>query len=138
VTLKGDAIALCLFPRTGPDGPENDQLRWYLSKASPGGGSGATTVFRPAAYSLGGKSGQLAKDSSVYEVSIEREGTKTSYRLRIPWAEIPGFTPAVGATMGCNLILYDSDGPGAALGRMTWGAGLKPGPGDCALITLVE
>ena len=137
-TLGGDAIALCLFPRTGPDGPENDQLRWYLSKASPGGGSGACTVFRPAAFSLGAKSGQLAKDSSVYEVSIERQGTKTVYDLRIPWAEIPGFTPAVGATMGCNLILYDSDGPGAARGRMTWGAGLKPGPGDCALITLVE
>ena len=137
-TLKGDAIALCLFPRCGPDGPEADQLRWYLSKASPGGGSGACTVFRPAAFSLGAKSGQLAKDSSVYEVSIEREGTKTVYDFRIPWAEIPGFTPAVGATMGCNIVLFDSDGPGPAIGRMTWGAGLKAGSGDCALITLVE
>lgn len=137
-TLKGDSIALCLFPRCGADGPEADQVRWYLSKASPGGGSGACTVFRPAAYSLGAKSGQLAKDSSVYEVSIERQGTKTIYDLRIPWAEIPGFTPAVGATMGCNIVLYDSDGTGPALGRMTWGAGLKSGAGDCALVTLVE
>lgn len=137
-TLKGDSIALCLFPRCGADGPEADQVRWYLSKASPGGGSGACTVFRPAAYSLGAKSGQLAKDSSVYEVSIERQGTKTVYDLRIPWAEIPGFTPAVGATMGCNIVLYDSDGTGPALGRMTWGAGLKSGAGDCALVTLVE
>ena len=137
-TLKGDAIALCLFPKVGPDGPEPDQLRWYLSKASPGGGSGTCTVFRPNAFSLGAKSGQLAKDSSVYEVSIDRKGTKTVYALRIPWAEIPGFTPAVGATMGCNLVLYDSDGPGAARGRMTWGAGLKADAGDCALITLVE
>ena len=40
--------------------------------------------------------------------------------------------------MGCNVVLYDSDGPGPALGRMTWGAGLKPGAGDCALVTLVE
>ena len=137
-TLQGDAIALCLFPRCGPDGPEADQLRWYISKASPGGGSGACTVFRPEAYSLGAKSGQLCRDSSVYEVSIEREGTKTSYRLRIPWAEIPGFTPAVGASMGCNIVFFDSDGPGAALGRMTWGAGLKAGAGDCGLVTLVE
>ncbi len=137
-TLKGDAIALCLFPRCGPDGPEADQLRWYISKASPGGGSGACTVFRPSVFSLGAKSGQLCRDSSVYDVAIEREGTKTRYSLRIPWAEIPGFTPAVGATMGCNLVLFDSDGLGAALGRMTWGAGLKPGAGDCALITLVE
>ena len=137
-TLKGDAIALCLFPKVGPDGPESDQLRWYLSKASPGGGSGACTLFRPTAYSLGAKSGQLAKDSSVYEYSVERQGTKTVYDLRIPWAEIPGFTPAVGASMGCNVVLYDSDGPGPALGRMTWGAGLKSDPGDCALVTLVE
>ena len=137
-TLQGDAIALCLFPHCGPDGPEPDQIRWYLSKASPGGGSGTCTVFRPNAFSLGAKSGQLAKDSSVYEISIDREGTKTVYRFRIPWAEIPGFTPAVGATMGCNLLLYDSDGPGAARGRMTWGAGLKADAGDCALITLVD
>ena len=137
-TLKGDAIAFCLFPRCGPDGPEADQLRWYISKASPGGGSGACTVYRPEAYSLGAKSGQLCRDSSVYEVSIEREGTKTLYRLRIPWAEIPGFTPAVGATMGCNVVLFDSDGDGPALGRMTWGAGLKAGAGDCGLVTLVE
>ena len=137
-TLKGDAIALCLFPHCGPDGPEPDQIRWYLSKVSPGGGSGTCTVFRPNAFSLGAKSGQLAKDSSVYEFSIEREGTKTVYDLRIPWAEIPGFTPAVGATLGCNIVLYDSDGPDPALGRMTWGAGLKPGAGDCALVTLVE
>lgn len=136
-TLAGDAIALCLFPHNGPDGPEADQLRWYISAASPGGGSGTVTVYRPEAYSLGAKSGQLCRDSSVYEVSITREGTKTVYSLKIPWAEIPGFTPAVGATLGCNIVLFDSDGPGPACGRMTWGAGLKEGAGDCALITLM-
>ena len=40
--------------------------------------------------------------------------------------------------MGCNIVLYDSDGPGPALGRMTWGAGLKNGAGDCGLVTLME
>ena len=76
----------------------------------------------------------------MFDVSIVREGTRTSYSLRIPWAEIPGFTPVAGATMGCNVVLFDSDGGNApgALGRMTWGAGLKPGAGDCALVTLVE
>jgi hypothetical protein len=136
-TLRGDAIALCVFPRIGPDGsPEDAQMRWYLSKASPGGGSGATTVYRPKAYSMGTKSGQLCKDSSVYQVDIRRSGTTTTYRLRIPWSEIPGFTPAKGVSFGCNIVLCDSDG-GSALGRIVWGGGLKDDASDCGLVTLI-
>ena len=135
--LQGDALALCLFPKMGLDGPENDQLRWYVSKASPGGGSGANTLYRPKAFSMGLKSGQLARDSSTYQVSVSREGTKTVYDLRIPWGELPGFTPAAGATFGCNLMLFDSDGTGKGLGRMTWGGGLRDGAGDCGLVTLL-
>ena len=136
-TLRGDSIALCLFPRIGPDGsPENEQMRWYLSKASPGGGSGATTVYRPKAYSMGTKTGQLCKDSSVYQIDIKREGTVTTYRFRIPWSEIPGFTPAKGVSFGCNIVLGDSDG-GDAFGKMVWGGGLKDDSADCGLVTLV-
>lgn len=136
-TLRGDAIALTLFPRMGVDGPENDQIRWYISKASPGGGSGAVTVFRPAKYSCGAKSGQLVKDSSVYDVAISREGSRTRYRVKIPWAEIPGFTPAKGATFGCTLELFDADTQGGPQGRMSWGGGLREAPGDCGLVTLL-
>jgi hypothetical protein len=136
-TLKGDAIALAIFPRMGPDGrPENEQLRWYVSKASPGGGSGATTVYRPKKYAMGAKSGQLCKDSSVYQIDIRREGTLTTYRLTIPWSEIPGFAPAKGASFGCNLVLTDSDGTDAGA-RMTWGGGLKDDSADCGLVTLL-
>lgn len=135
-TLAGDSLALCIFPRMGVDGPENDQLRWYLSKASPGGGSGACTLFRPTAFSHGAKSGQLAKDSSVYSISIERSGNATVYDLRIPWSEIPGFTPSRGATFGCTLVLFDSDGKKGSSGRMTWGGGLKTTSLDCGLVTL--
>ena len=136
-TLRGDSIALCIFPRIGPDGrPENDQIRWHLSRVSPGGGSGLTTVFRPKKYAMGAKSGQLCKDSSVYQVDMKREGTLTTYRLRIPWSEIPGFSPAKGASFGCNLILSDSDG-GAGLGRMVWGGGFKGDSSDCGLVTLI-
>ena len=135
-TLAGDSLALCIFPRIGPDGrPQDDQLRWYISKASPGGGSGATTVFRPAKYAMGAKSGQLCKDSSVYQIDIRRDGTLTTYRLRIPWAEIPGFSPAKGASFGCNLVLGDADGD-EKFGRMVWGGGLKDGSPDCGLVTL--
>ena len=135
--LRGDALALCLFPKMGLEGPENDQLRWYVSKASPGGGSGANTLYRPKAFALGLKSGQLARDSSTYQVGVSREGTKTVYELRIPWGELPGLTPAAGATFGCNLVLFDSDGAGKGLGRMTWGGGLRDGAGDCGLVTLL-
>ena len=136
-TLKGDAVALCLFPRIGPDGhPESEQMRWYISKASPGGGSGATTVFRPKKYAMGAKSGQLCKDSSVYSVDISRAGTLTKYRLTIPWAEIPGFTPAKGASFGCNVVLTDADG-GERRCSVVWGGGLKDDSADCGLVTLV-
>ena len=98
-TLRGDAVALSIFPRTGIDGLENGQLRWYISKASPGGGSGGNTVFRPAKYSLASKSGQFDRGSSVYTVYITRDGTQTAYMPRIPWAEIQGFSPAKGAPL---------------------------------------
>jgi len=137
-TLKGDSIALCIFPWIGPDGtPENDQLRWYVSKVSPGGGSGTCTVYRPKRYAMGGKAGQLCRDSSLYQVDIRREGTCTCYRLSIPWAEIPGFAPGKGASFGCNLVLTDSDGDGK-LGRFVWGGGLKDDAADSGLVTLIK
>ena len=135
--LAGDMLALSIFPKMGADGrPETAQLRWYMNLASPGGGSGATTLFRPAKYSLGLKSGQLAKDSSVYQVNFRRVGGKTVYELKIPWAEIPGFAPAKGASFGCNLVLIDSDG-GAGLGKMIWGADLGDTPSGCGVVTLL-
>ena len=135
--LKGDVLALSIFPKTGPDGrPLDAQLRWYMSLASPGGGSGKTTLFRPAKYSMGLKSGQLAKDSSVYQVSFRREGGKTVYDITIPWAEIPGFSPAKGASFGCSLVLVDSDG-GAGTGKMVWGADLGETASGCGVVTLL-
>ena len=135
--LKGDVLALAIFPKIGPDGtPEDAQMRWYMSLASPGGGSGKTTLFRPAKYSMGLKSGQLAKDSSVYQVSFAREGGKTVYDVVIPWSEIPGFAPAKGASFGCNLVLVDSDG-GDRQGKMVWGADLGETASGCGVVTLL-
>ena len=122
-TLAGDALALSIFPRQGADGlPTADEVRWYISKASPGGGSGSVTVFRPKSYAMGAKDGQLCKDSSVYQVRVTRENTLTRYHLTIPWSEIPGFTPAVGASFGCRIRLTDADGS-AARGEIDWGLG---------------
>ena len=135
--LTGDVLALSIFPRLNPDGSvASDQLRWYLSLAAPGGGSGATTLFRPAKYAGGLKAGQLARDSSVYRVNFRREGTRTIYDLAIPWGELPGFTPAKGARFGCNLVLVDGDGA-AERGEMVWGAQPGDSSAGCGRVTLV-
>ena len=135
--LTGDVLALSIFPRLNPDGSvASDQLRWYLSLAAPGGGSGATTLFRPAKYAGGLKAGQLAQDSSVYRVNFRREGTRTIYDLAIPWGELPGFTPAKGARFGCNLVLVDGDGA-AERGEMVWGAQPGDSSAGCGQVTLV-
>ena len=55
---------------------------------------------------------------------------------RIPWSEIPGVTPAKGASFGCNLVLIDSDG-GAGLGKMIWGADLSGSQSGCGVVTLL-
>lgn len=135
--FAGDMLAVALFPKMGADGmPESAQMRWYISMADPGGGSGKTTLFRPKKYSLGMKSGQLAKDSSVYQVDFKRSGDITTYEVKIPWSEIPGFTPAKGASFGCNLILVDGDN-GGGTGRMVWGADRSDSASGCGIVTLL-
>ena len=133
----GDMLAVAIFPKAGADGsPTDEQMRWYISMADPGGGSGKTTLYRPKKYSMGMKSGQLAKDSSVYQVDFKRSGDLTSYEVKIPWSEIPGFTPGKGASFGCSLVLFDGDG-GAGTGRMVWGADLSDSASGCGIVTLL-
>ncbi len=134
--LRGDALALAIFPRRATEGFASDQLRWYISAANPGGGSGTATLYRHDGYSLGGKTGHLAKDSSVYSLEIVRQGDQTIYRLGIPWEEIPFFAPSAGASFGCGLELIDSDNPDGPVGRMVWGGGLRDHPGGCGQVTL--
>ena len=73
--------------------------------------------------------------------SAVRPSTSTSnlitYRLSIPWSEIPGVAPGKGASFGCNLVLGDSDGD-EKFGRFLWGGGLKDDSADCGLVTLIK
>ena len=106
--------------------------------ANPGGGSGKYTLYRPAERAGGRKSGQLAKDSSVFDIAIGRSGDCTTYELFIPWAEV-GAKPVAGLKLGLSLQLDDGDGT-AAHGRMNWGAGLTPvwAPSAFGVLTLVD
>ncbi len=138
-TVKGDSIVLALHPANRVEGTDARAFAWYIGSAVPGGGSGVHTLYRSPAYSGGISSGQLAKDSSLYEISIKREGDITVYEMRIPWSETGGLTPSVGVKAGLSLQLRDSDGAGAPA-TMTWGGGLPPswGPAGFGVLTLVE
>jgi hypothetical protein len=138
-TLEGDSIALAIHPANRAPGKDDKAFVYYLSSANPGGGSGACTLYRPPAHSGGLSSGQLAKDSSVYEVVVRTEGTTTIYQVKMPWSELGGINPAFGTKIGVSLLLNDNDGKGKAA-TMSWGEGLVPGwsPSNFGIVTFVE
>jgi hypothetical protein len=134
----GDAITLALHPGNRVPGTDAQAEEWYISDRSPGGGSGKYTLYRPAVHGAGLKSGQLAKDSSVYDISIKTSGDVMTYELRIPWSEVPGVIPEVGAKLGMSLRLSDLDG--TKYGCVGWGMGLNPvwAPSAFGVMTLVK
>ena len=95
-----------------------------MSTANPGGGSGKCTLYRPPSHSGGLSSGQLAKDSSVYDVVVKNEGSTTIYEVKMPWSELGGIQPGFGSKIGVSLLLNDNDGAGRAA-TMAWGDGLN-------------
>ena len=136
-TLSGDALQIGLHPANRLPGTEGAAIEWHVSSASPGGGSGKHTVFRPAAHSAGLSSGHLAKDSSVYEIAVKRAGKDTCYELRIPWSDAGGVRPQPGTRLGLSLRLVDAD-DGAARGAASWGRGLDPwSPGAFGSLVLL-
>ncbi len=94
--LKGDALQIGLHPANRLAGTDSAAIEWWISAANPGSGSGKHTVYRPAAHAAGLASGQLAKDSSVYEIAVKRNGKDTCYELRIPWRDAGGIRPQPG------------------------------------------
>ena len=56
-TLEGDSLMLAFDPSgRGPDAAEK-AFCYYISSASPGGGSGKNTVFRPGTRAAGCRAG---------------------------------------------------------------------------------
>jgi hypothetical protein len=124
-TPESDSVVLAIDPSNRTKGREDGAFAYYLSAASPGGGSGKFTLYRPAAHAGGLPSGQLARDSSVYEVVVKREGTKTIYEARLPWSQLGAIAPVAGTQFGLSLQLNDNDGKGRAA-CMSWGEGIQP------------
>ena len=123
-TAKGDSITLALHPGNRVPGTDDQATEWMFSDCNPGGGSGKYTLYRPAAHCAGGKSGQLAKDSSVYEIVVKDQAKLTTYEVKIPWSEVKGVVPEVGTKLGLAIRLSDADG--GKFGRINWGLGLDP------------
>lgn len=137
-TPLGDSITIALHPGNRVPGTDAQAGEWFLSDCSPGGGSGMYTLYRPAAHAAGLKSGQLAKDSSNYDIVVKTSGGITVYELRMPWSEIRGAVPEVGTKLGLSLRLSDADG--SKFGRINWGMGLDPAwaPTAFGVMTLVK
>ena len=53
---------------------------------------------------------------------IQQEGTRTVYRIAVPWAGL-GIKPAAGRTIAVSMLVNDNDGNGRR-GWMEWGDGI--------------
>lgn len=138
-TPQSDGLSIAIQPYRLGESYNDQAFMYYFSAASPGSGSGSLTLYRPAAYSGGLSSGQLAVDSSSYELFINRSGNRTYYELKMPWSELGGLTPSVGSKLGLSLRLSDNDGAGWAA-SMTWGGGIQPAwaPTQFGVMTLTN
>ena len=137
-TPEGDSLVVAIHPAFGTEGRDDRAFEYFISQADPGGGSGKNTLYRPKAHCGGLTNGQLARDSSVYDLAIRRQGNKTIYEVKIPWSELGGIRPELGAKFGLSLQLNDNDGTGRAA-AMHWGGGLHPAwaPSHFGIATMV-
>ena len=119
-----DSIRIAIHPANRLEGESSRAFCFDVSSAAPGG-SGKHTLFRPHEYSGGLKSGSLAKDSSVYDVAVKREGNRTTYEIALPWSDLGGLSGGVGTKLGLSVQLTDNDGSGPEA-YLIWGGGLNP------------
>ena len=137
--IQGDSLVLGFDPTDqGPEAAAR-AFEYCISSAAPGSGSGQHTIYRPAAHSGGLRTGHLFRDSSVYEMAIERTPGRCTYEIRIPLSELGGVSPVLGGKFGFSIQLNDDDGAGIAA-HMNWGGGISPAwhPGSFGIVTLVE
>ncbi len=137
--VEGDSVVLAFDPTNRGPEAEAKAFAYYVSSAVPGGGSGVHTVYRPEAHSGGLRTGHLFRDSSVYEMAIERAEGGCVYEMRIPLSELGGIPAVEGGKFGFSVQLNDNDGDGPAA-HMNWGGGISPAwrPANFGVVTLVQ
>jgi len=136
---QDDSIVLAFSPTNRMPGTDAKAFAYYISSARPRGGSGVHTIFRPGDKAGGLRSGQLFRDSSVYEMAMVRGEGRCVYELRLPFGELGGIRPGIGAKFGFSIQLNDNDGKGLTA-HMSWGGGISPAwrPTNFGVVTLVR
>ncbi len=135
---RSDSVILGIQPVPLGNGTNDRGFALHLSARPPGGGSGQFTLYRPADRAGGLSSGQLAEDSSIYDLAIVRSGTRTTYEIRMPWSDLGGIDPALGTRIGFSIRVTDNDGADR-IGSVTWGKGLEPwDPSSFGTLTLTN
>ena len=136
--INGDSVEIAIHPQNRLPGEESKALLFQVSSVAPGG-SGKHTIYRPDRYSSGLKSGSLAKDSSLYDIAVRRQGNRTTYELAMPWSDLGGIRSEFGTKLGLSLALNDGDGT-RRQASMVWGGGLLPAwnPASFGMLVLVE
>ncbi len=136
--VSGDSVEIGIHPQNRLPGEEGKAFLFQVSSVAPGG-SGKHTIYRPEKFSGGLKPGSLAKDSSIYDISVRREGNKTCYEIAMPWSDLGGIQGEFGRKIGLSLSLNDGDGR-RKQASMLWGRGLPPAwdPGAFGMLVLVE
>lgn len=135
---ENDSLRLAIHPLNRLPGEDLKAFCFDLGAARPGG-SGKHTIYRPKEYSGGLKSGSLARDSSIYDLAVRREGNRTIYEIAMPWSDLGGPAGIIGTKIGLSLRLTDCDGRTPAA-YLLWGEGLYPvwSPASFGMLTLTE
>ncbi len=139
--IEGDSVILGIDPTHRGAAAEIKAFAYYISSASPGGGSGSYTLFRPENHSGTKLPGQLFRDSSIYNLAIlqsAKGGDVCIYELSIPLSEI-GIIGQTGTKAGLSIQLNDNDGTGKTA-QINWGNGLYPKwtPENFGVVTFIE
>ncbi len=136
----GDSLVIAIHPGNRAPGEDHRAFAYTVSSARPGAGGGAHTLYRDHNYAGGLTAGHLARDSSVYKLAVRTdEPGFTTYELFMPWSELGGIVPEIGAKFGLTLQLNDNDGAGRAA-IMSFGEGVHPHwtPARFGVATLVK
>ncbi len=136
--VTGDSVEVALHPQNRLPGEDDKAFLFQISSVVPGG-SGKHTIFRPEQHSGGLKAGSLAKDSSIYDIVVRREGQKTCYEISMPWNDLGEVRGEFGTKLGLSLMLNDGNGT-RKLASMVWGGGLFPvwNPASFGMLILTE
>ena len=133
-------MRIAIHPLNRLPGEDGKAFCFDVSPASPGGGSGKHSLYRPAEFSGGLKSGQLTKDSSEYDIAVTQKDNKTTYEIAMPWSDLGGAKGTLGTKLGLSLRLTDADSSDAPEAYLLWGEGLTPvwNPQSFGILTLTK